>query len=266
MSGIREFFVQPFEEFYKFRSLIFYQVKAEFKERHVSKALGPIWWFGQPLLMSLLFVFVTTVLFKTTFAEHHIISIIMAVLVWQWFIQSVAGSPDLLLNFQAELSATNLPLLPLIFSKLLVETMIFGFSLIIIFAGLLISGVELTSNLIYLPILIIFQFVMITAFVSHFARVGLFFRDLSQVLWFLLSIWFYLSPGVYPKILIPEQYTWLYELNPWASLFPAWREILVTGQQPNLLVLGIWFAIFVPIALLGLKKINKSRSKYYRGF
>ena len=107
---------------------------------------------------------------------------------------------------------------------------------------------------------------MITAFVSHFARIGLFFRDLSQVLWFFVSIWFFISPGAYPKIAIPQEYAWLYDLNPWATIFPAWREVFVIGEEPNLAVLGIWFVIFIPLALWGLQKINKSRTKYYRGF
>jgi len=264
MSFLYELFVSPFAEFYKYRELIFYQVKADFKERHVQRALGPIWWFGQPLLMSLLFIFITTVLFRTTFSEHHIISIVMATLVWQWFVQSVNSSPDLLIGFQSELASTNLPIRPLVYSRMIVEMIIFGFSLLIIFAGLVISGVHFTVNVIYFPILIILQIIMITAITTHLAKFGLFYRDLSQVLWFVVAIWFFMSPGAYPKIAIPEQYLWLYDLNPWATIFPAWRDTLINGVQPDLSSLGIWFVIFIPLALWGLRSINKSRAKYYK--
>ena len=43
--SIQNFITTPFKEFYKFRELIAYQVKAEFKQKHFQKALGPIWWF-----------------------------------------------------------------------------------------------------------------------------------------------------------------------------------------------------------------------------
>lgn len=264
MSILGDFFVLPFREFFKYREFIFFQVKSDFKERHVQRALGPIWWFGQPLLMSLLFIFVTTVLFKSTFAEHHLLSVIMAVLVWQWFTQSVNGAPDLLLGFQAELSSTNLPILPLIYSRIIVEGIIFSLSLTIIFAGAIIDGVQFTSNLVFVPILIFLQLAMTITFVTHLAKAGLFYRDLSQVLWFFVAIWFFVSPGAYPRIAIPENYFWIYDLNPWAMIFPAWRDSLIIGTQPNLVGIGILIAIFVPLAFWGLWKLNKSRGSFYR--
>ncbi len=264
MSKIHEYLVYPISDFFKYRELIFYQVRAEFKERHIQNALGPVWWFGQPLLMSLLFIFATSVLFKTTFQEHYQLSIIMATLVWQWFSQSVNGAPNLLLGFQAELATTNLPIRPLVYSRLLVELMIFSFSLVIIFAGAVISGVHFTFNVLYIPILIALQFVMCVAFVSNLGRIGLFYRDLGQVLWLVVAIWFFISPGAYPKIVIPQQYLWLYDLNPWATIFPAWRDSLIVGVQPDLVRIGILFAVFIPIALIGLRKITKSRAAYYK--
>lgn len=264
MSILHEVMVSPITDFFKYRELIFYQVRAEFKERHIQNALGPIWWFGQPLLMSLLFIFATSVLFKTTFTEHYQLSIIMATLVWQWFSQSVNGAPSLLLGFQAELATTNLPIRPLVYSRLLVELMIFSFSLVIIFVAAIISGVHFTFNVLYIPILIALQFVMCIAFVSNLGRIGLFYRDLGQVLWLVVAIWFFVSPGAYPKIVIPQQYLWLYDLNPWATIFPAWRDSLIVGVQPDLIRIGIWFALFIPIALIGLRKIVKSRAAYYK--
>jgi lipopolysaccharide transport system permease protein len=264
MSLWNEVLISPFTDFFKYRELVFFQVRAEFKERHVQNALGPVWWFGQPLLMSLLFIFATSVLFKTTFTEHYQISIIMATLVWQWFSQSVNGAPNLLLGFQAELASTNLPIRPLVYSRLLVELMIFSFSLVIIFAAAIIDGVHFTLNVLYIPILIALQFIMNVAFVSNLGRIGLFYRDLSQILWLFVAIWFFVSPGAYPKIVIPQHFLWLYDLNPWATIFPAWRDSLIVGTQPDLVRIGIWFAIFFPLALIGLRKIVKSRAMYYK--
>lgn len=264
MSFLRDFFVLPFEEFFKYRELIIFQVKTDFKERHIQRALGPLWWFGQPLLMALLFIFVTTVLFRSQFTEHHLLSVIMAILVWQWFLQSVNGAPDLLLGFQAELSSTNLPVLPLLYSRMIVEFIIFSLSLIIIFVASLIDGVQFTANIIWIPVLIGIQIAMTVTFVTHLAKWGLFYRDISQVLWFFTAIWFFVSPGAYPKIAIPADYLWIYDLNPWAIIFPAWRDALILGEQPNVLGLGILLLIFVPLALWGLWKINKSRGTYYR--
>ena len=264
MGILHEFLISPFEEFYKYRELIFYQVKAEFKQKHFQKALGPLWWFGEPILMAMVYLFLTTILFKQTFGEHQLIVIVMSVLVWRWFSKSLDNAPTLLSSFQFELKKTNLPILPLIFSNILVELMFFGFALIVIIGGVLISGISLTINVIYLPVLIILQFMMIISFVTYLSKYGVLFKDLVQISWVFVAIWFYLSPGIYPERLIPDGYRWLYDLNPWATLFPAWRSVLIDGVQPDLIRLGIWFVVFLPIALFGLRALTKSRADFYK--
>ncbi|MDE2590071.1 MAG: ABC transporter permease [Patescibacteria group bacterium] len=264
MGFLHEFFINPFEEFYKYRELIFYQVKAEFKQKHFQRALGPLWWFFEPVLMAFIFIFLSSILFRSTFGEHQEIIIIMSVLIWRWFSRSLDNAPSLLATFQFELKKTNLPILPLIFSNVLVELMFFGFALIVIISGVLISGVHLTANIAYLPILVILQFVMIVGFVPYLAKYGVLFKDISQISWVFVSIWFYLSPGIYPEKLIPENFHWLYNMNPFATIFPAWRSILIDGTPPNMINLGIWFAVFIPIALFGLHTIKKSRAEFFK--
>ncbi len=261
---MENFVIAPFREFYKYRELIAYQIKAEFKQKHFQKALGPLWWFGEPIFMATIFIFLTTFLFRQTFTEHYQITIIMSVLVWRWFSRSLDGAPILLLGFQHELKKTNLPILPLIFTNILVELMFFGFAIIVIIAGVIISGITLTIYALYLPLLVLIHLTLIVGFVTSLAKAGVFFRDISQIVWVFVGIWFYLSPGIYPERLIPDDYRWLYDLNPFATLFPAWRAILIEGVQPDLIRLGILFAIFIPFALLGLKTISSSRGAYFK--
>jgi len=264
MSSLREYIASPFEEFYKYRELIRYQIKGELKRRHFHKALGPIWWVGEPLALGVMFVFVTMFLFKDNFAEHHTITIIMGVLVWHWIARTLAGSPNLLLSFRKELTMTNLPLYPLIFTNLLTQLMVFGFSLIVIFVGIFISGVNLTINIVYVPLLIIVQFTMIVGIVPHLAKLGIFFRDIAQVVNVIVGILFFISPIIYQKILVPEEYLMWYNLNPLATLLPAWRDVMINGVQPDLISLGIWFAVFLPLAFWGLNSVAKSRAAYYK--
>lgn len=261
---MRNSFVSPIIEFFKYRELIWYQVKAEFKQKHFQKALGPLWWFLEPLLMSAVFVFFTTILFKQTFGEHQVIIIIMVTLIWRWFSRSLENAPGLLLNFQAELKRTNLPILPLIFSNVITELMFFGFGLIVIIGGALVSGVHVTEYIAYLPLLVLLQFFMTISLVTFFAKYGLLFRDLGQILWMFVQVWFFASPGIYSENLVPVNWQWLYQINPFATIFPAWRNILIYGTSPNLINIGIWFAVFVPLALLGLRSLQKGRGEFYK--
>ena len=89
---------------------------------------------------------------------------------------------------------------------------------------------------------------MTIAISSIIARIGIFFRDISGVVGVLVHIWFYLSPGFYLRFVVPDEYRFFYDLNPFATIFPAWRDVLIYGNQPDLVSLGILFAIFLPIA------------------
>ena len=77
MSWIYNFLIFPFTEFYKYRELILYQLRAEFKEKHFQKALGPLWWFGEPFFIALTMIFLTEILFRRTVEENGFIIIIM---------------------------------------------------------------------------------------------------------------------------------------------------------------------------------------------
>ncbi len=264
MSILHEFFVSPFEEFYKYRELIWYNLKAELKRRHFRKILGPLWWVGEPLSLAGIFVFVTTFLFKNAFGEHHVATVIVSVLVWHWLAKSVTGAPNILLGFRKELSSTNLPIYPLIFSNIMTHLMTFGFSLVVIFITLIISGVEFTSNIAYLPLLIIIQFTIIVGTVTNLARAGIFFRDLSPVVTAAMGILFFASPIIYQRFTIPEEYQIWFSINPLGTLLPAWRDVLIYGNSPDLAMLGLWFLVFLFVAFVGFKRLSQSRADFYK--
>jgi ABC-type polysaccharide/polyol phosphate export permease len=264
MSGISKFFTSPFEEFLKYRELIFYQLKGDLKRKHFGKVLGPAWWIGEPLALGVMFVFITMFLFKDNFGEHHTITIIAGVLIWHWFSRSVAGSPNLLLGFRKELSMTNFPIYPLVYTNILNQLMMFGFSLAVIFIGLVISGVTLTYHVAYVPLLIIIQLTLIIAIVTNLAKFGIFVRDITQAVTVIIGMLFFVSPIIYQKVLVPQEYRIWYDLNPLATLLPAWRDVLINGVHPDLFSLGIWFAISLPLAFYGFRSLAKSRAEYYR--
>jgi ABC-type polysaccharide/polyol phosphate export permease len=264
MSSITKFFTTPFEEFYRYRELIFYQLKGDLKRKHFGKFLGPAWWIGEPLALGIMFVFITSFLFKDNFGEHHTITIIAGVLIWHWFSRSVAGSPNLLLGFRRELSMTNFPIYPLIFTNILNQLMLFGFSLVVIVLGLIISGVTITPYFLYVPVLIIVQLTMMIAIITNVAKFGIFVRDITQVVTVIVGILFFVSPIIYQKILVPPELRFWYDLNPLATLLPAWRDVLINGIQPDLTSLGLWFVFFLPLAFYGFRTLTSSRGEYYK--
>ncbi|MCB0400602.1 MAG: ABC transporter permease, partial [Flavobacteriales bacterium] len=91
--------------------------------------------------------------------------------------------------------------------------------------------------------------------------VGVYFKDLQNILAFALRIGFYLSPALYELTSIPEQYRQLYLfLNPFASLFHNCKNILVHGTAPDLSIL-IYLGYALLFFLLGVYLITKQNNK-----
>ena len=97
---------------------------------------------------------------------------------------------------------------------------------------------EITWNLLWLPVLWAVQFLFTMGLALLVAVVGVFFRDLQNILDFTIRIWFYLSPGLYGLEAVPQQYQTLYlSLNPFAPLLHSYKNILVYGEPPSTFML-----------------------------
>jgi lipopolysaccharide transport system permease protein len=68
------------------------------------------------------------------------------------------------------------------------------------------------------------------------------YRDFKYVVPFLVQIWMYLSPVIYPPLIVPERYRWLLDLNPMTGLIGGFRYAIL-GQALD------WSALAVAVAM-----------------
>ncbi len=250
--------------FLDYRGLILYLLRAELKGRHFQKMLGPLWWLLEPVMFAFVYFFLATVLFKYSGGENYLLLIFTSVVVWRWFSRSVDNAPNMVLSYQSVVKQTNFPILPLFYTTALLEMTYFFFGLLALFVVCLIFGIHPTLNLIYLPIVVLVQFIFTLGIMGILATIGAFYRDIGQVTWLITSIWFYLSPGIYPETLIPQTLRPIYDLNPFATILPAYRALLLEGSPPDLTRLLLWTVIFIPLMLVGLNMVESRRRRYYK--
>jgi lipopolysaccharide transport system permease protein len=88
------------------------------------------------------------------------------------------------------------------------------------------------AAVLWLPALLIPQ-VLFTAGVSWFlAALGVFVRDLGQVIGFILTLWFFLTPICYPEQSLGPTATLVLSKNPIYVLVNGYRAIFLHGQAP----------------------------------
>jgi lipopolysaccharide transport system permease protein len=69
------------------------------------------------------------------------------------------------------------------------------------------------------------------------------YRDVGHTIPFLMQVWMYASPIVYPVSVIPEKYRFLYSLNPMAGVIEGFRWALLGKQSPDFAVMAISVAV-----------------------
>jgi len=261
---IHSLFLEPVKAFTNNKDLIMYLVKAEIKSRHFRKLLGPLWWLFEPLSMAIVYYFLTIIVFHSSTGSNQFLFILIAVITWRWFSKSIDESPLLLGSYASIIGRTNFPLLPLLYVYSGLQLVFFAAGIVVIFAFLAAYGIPLTYNIIFLPFIMLVQGTFIIGLSSILARVGVFVKDVGSAVWVFTGIWFYLSPGIYSETLIPQQYRFLYEINPWATIFPAYRAVLLDGTAPDFTKLAIWLGIFSVMMIIGLKVLSRNRGRIYK--
>jgi len=124
------------------------------------------------------------------------------------------------------------------------------FSLGALIPMLFIFKAQFSVQMLWLPLIIVIQLLFTLGLAVVFSVVGVYFRDLQNILQFGLRMWFYLSPGLFSIAdRIPPRLRTIYMiLNPFASLFNAYKNILVRGLPPSQY---IWIVFMLGVLILG---------------
>ena len=96
-------------------------------------------------------------------------------------------------------------------------------------------------GLLFLPVILAIQLMLILGLGMAGAALNVFYRDVQSLLALVIQLWFYASPIVYPVTMVPERLRPLYFLNPMAGILEAYRAILLyqTLPSPNLVIAGL---------------------------
>ncbi|HLY19110.1 MAG TPA: ABC transporter permease [Bryobacteraceae bacterium] len=230
-------FTLPLASIARNRSLIRTMVRRDILGRYRGSFGGVFWTILNPLLLMLTYFFVFGVVLRTRFGSDpsragFALYFLAGMLPWLAFSEAAGRSPTVMLehrNFVKKLvfAVETLPL-NLVVSGLVSQ----AFALLLFMAGLFLARGSVPATVLWLPLLIVPQ-VLFTAGVCWFlAALGVFVRDLGQVIGFLLTLWFFLTPICYPEASLPGAVLPLLAKNPMFVLVRGYRAILLEGHAP----------------------------------
>jgi lipopolysaccharide transport system permease protein len=226
----------PWRTLLRHRSLILSMVRREVLGRYRGSMGGALWTLLHPLFLMAAYYFVFAVVLRVRFAPGHggfVFYFICGMLPWLAFSEAVGRAANVVFEYSGFVKRVVFPLeiLPLNLTCMGLATELFA--LVIFFIALAVGGVGLHWTAAYFPAILIPQLLLTAGLCWFLASLGVFLRDTGQVMGYLLTIWFFVTPICYPASSLPEQWLWLFRMNPMFTIVGAYRAILLEGVQPD---------------------------------
>ncbi|MBS4536515.1 ABC transporter permease [Clostridium sp. D2Q-14] len=249
------------QDFKKYKEYILFTTKSELKVQLSSTFLGYLWWILDPLMYMLVYMLVVMIIFKSG-GENFPIFVFSALVPWKWTVSSIKDAAKSIKGKSSILQQVYLPkyILPLI--KTLINTTKFLFGILVLLVLLIFFRVPYTVHLMEFFVVFMVQLSLILGIGFILAHLGVFFKDIDNILDFTLRFWFYVSPTLYGLEKIPEKVRFIWWLNPLTTIYTSYRNIFLEGTSPLYGPLLIWFAFSVVLISIGLKYLYKFDKNY----
>jgi lipopolysaccharide transport system permease protein len=253
---------------YRNRDLILASVRREVLGRYRGSAMGLLWSFVYPFLMLVVFTFMFSVVFQSRWGSDTESTVAFAMvlfpglMVFNLFAECLTRAPGLIVSHPNYVKKLVFPLEILPAVSVLSALFHLLASLSVWFlAYSFFFGLPHFTVLLF-PFIMI-PFIMFTMGLSWgLASLGVYLRDVAQIIGVLTSVLMFLSPIFYPVSAFPEAYRYLLYLNPLSPVIEMTRDVLYWGRIPNIPFLGAyWVATFV-IAWLGFAWFQKTRKGF----
>ena len=234
--------VLPFRTIWRNRGLIRVMVRRDILGRYRGSFGGAFWTVINPLLLMLTYFFVFGVVLRNRFGgdtsrSGFALYFLAGMLPWLAFSEAAGRAPGVMLehaNFVKKLvfAVETLPV------NLVVAGLVTEFFAILLYCGFLLAvRGAIPATIAWLPLLLIPQ-VLFTAGIAWFlAALGVFARDLGQIMGFVLTLWFFLTPICYPESQwdgLPRAAVAVLGRNPIFVLVHGYRAVLLEHQAPAL--------------------------------
>jgi lipopolysaccharide transport system permease protein len=242
-------------------------VRRELAARYRGSALGVLWAMLTPAVMISIYTFIFAGIFGARFGERgtawdYALYLFCALLPWTAFQDSLQVSANVIVTHANLVKRVVFPLEALPLAQVLVALTTQMFGTVVLVAGVLIIQRELHPTLLWLPVLILPQLVLMLGASWLVASLGVFLRDTGQVVSLLLVAWMFLTPIIYPEQIVPPRYQAFINANPFTPLVRNYRRIILEGVQPDWGGLAYFMLFAVAVFILGYWWFAKTRKNF----
>lgn len=243
----------------------------QLKSSHRDKLLGNLWGLLDPALTLGVYYLVFGIGFRQAGAApgEFVLYLFVGIIAWRFFGDSVTQATSCLRSHRGLIVAADFPKAVIPIAICLARLYDLLWALAVVIGVALLSGVPLSFQLAWLPLIIVIQLALTLGLAFLVAYLGLFFADTVNLvnaflrLWILVSPVFYFARSEHGRTgIIPPELIDYYMMNPIAGLFGAYRSVLIWAEAPRADDLGSVAIIATLLLVSGFIVFSRGEGRF----
>jgi lipopolysaccharide transport system permease protein len=235
------------------RELLAFFVWKDLKVRFKQTLIGGLWIIIQPLATMLVFsLFFGRLARMPSGGIPYPLFYFSALLPWFYFANAVTQATHTMVENQRVITKVYFPRLLLPIAAVISGLVDLAIAFIPLLGMAIFYGVSPSPRLLLIPLFALMALTAALGIGLWLSALNALYRDVRYALPFLIQLWMFASPVVYPVSIIPAQWRWLYNLNPLAGIIEGFRWAVVGQGTPPDLNLLVSLAVIAILLLSGL--------------
>ena len=250
-----------FLELWKFRELLYFLAWRDVKVRYKQAVIGVIWAVLQPLLTMIVFTFIFGRFAKMpSDGVPYPIFVYIALLPWQYFSSVLSQSTTSVVVGGGMVTKIYFPRLIMPASTAIAALLDFMIASVILGIMMVWYSVSVSWGMLLVPLLLLLTMMNAVGFGLWFAALNVRYRDVQYAIPFLIQIWMFATPVIYPSSMVGEKYAWILALNPMGGVIEAFRPAVLGHSAIPWEALGVSAAVGFLVFVGGMfyfKKVER---------
>lgn len=251
------------DELWRYRDLVLMFVRRDFVANYKQTILGPLWFFIQPLLTSVMFIFIFgKVAGLSTDGLPMMAFYLAGITIWNYFSETLNKTASVFRDNAQIFGKVYFPRLTMPVS-IVISNLVRFLIQFALFLGVWIYYLATTDTLhpnahiLLTPVLILMMGLLALGFGMIFSSLTTKYRDLVFLLTFGIQLLMYATPVIYPLSSISGEYKWIILANPMSSIVETFRYGFLGSGSFSWGQLGYSLGFSVAILLLGTIIFNR---------
>lgn len=251
-------------ELWAYRDLLYFLIWRDVKVRYKQTLLGVAWVVIQPLVSMVIFTLFfgrLAGLETRTGGIPYPVFAFAGLLPWTFFANAITASSNSLINSAHLITKIYFPRMIIPAAAVLAGLIDFALSFAVLTALMFYYRVGINWSLLLLPPLVALVVLLCLSLGMWLAAVNVKYRDIRHAVPFVVQIWMFASPVIYPTTLVPERWRWVLALNPMTGIIEGFRAALFGSKQIewNLLAISAAITLFLFVcSTFAFKRMEKT--------